>query len=316
MKKIIVVMVLFIFSPRLYAGETIEELIKSVCDSLVVPYVQPLATAFGTAIGSGLYRRAKTHKFLGFDLGLRIMYVSIPSASKTFDGKVLLFSVDPSDSSIDTSYIEVKDASTIFGPSSSTTILVGTDTIAIPPELPPGLNLPGLVFAVPQLSVGLFWGFEAMIRYIKFGFEGTDVDIVGLGLKNSMPLLKKLPCNISAQYWYQYFYLGDILSSTSWGVNLHLSKNLVLFAPYIGIGMENTSMHFEYEFEYDIPDSLDPLGIIPSTYSVDEHIEGENELRVVIGASFKLPFPFLFLNFDYNVGKYPSYTLGMGFSLR
>jgi len=305
------------FIPLLLAGTTysksIEELIKEMTEDLVTTYTQPLVTAFGTAMNCGLYNTASAHKTLGFDLGLKLMLVPIPAEAKTANYNKVLTFIRTSPTTYDTGFTEVT-GSTVFGDTHFTdTPHNPPDTICIPNELPGGVNLAVLPLIVPQLSVGIYKGNEVMIRYVSFTFEGTKISLLGLGLKqNFNALLPMLPIDLGVQFAYQSFKLGEILTSTNTNINLHASKSLSIpgigITPYVGVGLDNTNMRLKYDFEF-----IDPY---TGTFSqaVDVSVKGENSSRTVLGLRLKL---FVFtLNADYNIGKYPSFSIGSCISFR
>lgn len=284
--------------------------IKSIAEDLLPKYVDPLVTGFGTALGSGLYHSAQAHKPLGFDLGLRVMVVTIPAEAKSFNDSVLVYYLGKN-GALDSTKKSVKNIPTIFGKSEKKTIQLGPDSIAMPPELPPGLGISVLPLLLPQASIGLIQGSELLIRYIPFPFKGTNIRFFGLGLKqelNKIKGLERLPFNIALQGVYQKFQLGDF-SSTTTSFNLHTSRSFIIFAPYAGIGWENTKMKFSYTFKYSIP--RDPE---PKEKSINLSLTGKNDFRLVIGAAFK--FGLLILNGDYNFGRYKGVNFGTSISLR
>jgi len=70
--KIIKLLVFIIIIFSLLSAQEIDESliykVKSMSANLLQGYSQPLVTAFGTGMGTGLFHSAYTHDFLGFDL--------------------------------------------------------------------------------------------------------------------------------------------------------------------------------------------------------------------------------------------------------
>jgi hypothetical protein len=302
--KIISVLFLFVFVVGTFADNLLD-MIKKMNEDLLKGYTQSLITSFGTATGSGLYHTAATHKLLGFDIGVKAMWVTIPDAAKTFEARVLALS--PAG---DTTWV-TKTSATIFGEKGRDSVIAPSGYYPVIPALPGGLDLPGFPFAMPQLSVGLVKGVEIMVRYIPIPVQGADVQIFGAGLKlglNNLLNLKLLPVDVAVQGVYQVFNIGDIIKSSTFSVNVHASKTLVMITPYIGLGFEKTKMNFEYTFNYQIP------GQQPAQQDIKVAYIGENNFRAVAGISLKLAI--LLIHADYNLTKYPSFSGGLGFSLR
>jgi hypothetical protein len=65
-------------------GQSLEERLQQLAAKNAKNYVNPLVTAFGTAMNSGWYHTAQPHKLLGFDLGVKVMAVSFPKDQKSF----------------------------------------------------------------------------------------------------------------------------------------------------------------------------------------------------------------------------------------
>jgi hypothetical protein len=303
--KAIILSILFVFIAQGFSANLIE-MIKQMTEDNLKGYTQPLITSFGEATGSGLYHTAQTHKFLGFDLGLKAMWVPIPESAKTFVAKVLVLS----NNLAETTFIYDTTA-TIFGKSGQDPVSVLSGSIAIPSTFPGGLNLPGLPFLIPQVSIGLIKGTEVMFRYIPISFKEAKVQIFGAGLKiglNKLFNLKLLPVDVAVQTVYQVFNIGDIIKSSTFSSNIHASKTLLVVTPYFGIGYENTKMNFDYTFTYSLPNQ--PQTNVPIKLA----LTGENHFRAVIGMSLKLAI--LMIHADYNLTKYPSFNGGIGFSLR
>lgn len=256
------------------------ELVQEInTESLLETYTKPLVTSFGTAIGTGLYYRGCSHGILGFDVGIRVMYIPIPDEEGTAEYTI-------GDTTV--------EASTIFGPKEGTTIAEHS--------LPGGIDIPGIPFFIPEASVGLIKGMEVSARFMLIPFKGDNVFLVGVGLKYNLrdfPALGFLPIDFGIQGFYHYFTLGDIITANNLNLNLISSMNLPIpiigITPYLGIGLENTGMRFKYE-------------------EIDAEFEGDNYFRVVPGISVK--FSLINVNVDYNIGKYKAINAGLSFGLR
>ncbi len=315
------IIVSLLFSQTDY--EPLAEKIKKVSEDLLEGYTQPLITSFGTGISTGLFHSARSHGTLGFDIGVRAMYIQIPEFAKYFDAKVLTCSLANNQLYYDSLILD--SVSTIFGPKTRTTVPVSGNAVGIPPYIPAGFGVSGVPFVVPQLNVGLIFGSELMLRYVPFTYRGSRVDFLGMGLKqnlNSLPFMKAvpLPVDIAIGGAIQDFGIEDstghqIVNSHTWNLQLIVSKNLIAFEPMVGFGFEGTKVYFKYDFEYEIPDTLNPGHHITVTDEVDIELVAQNSYRAIMGFTFKLGI--FYLHYDYNlVPHYKTHNGIIGFSLR
>ncbi|MGQ9534214.1 MAG: DUF6588 family protein [bacterium] len=107
-------------------------------EGLLEGYTQPLITSFGTGISTGLFHTARSHKTLGFDIGVRVMYIQIPEFAKYFDAKVLTCSLSNNKLVYDSLILD--STSTIFGPKTRTDVPVSGNAVGIPPYIPGALT--------------------------------------------------------------------------------------------------------------------------------------------------------------------------------
>jgi len=256
--------------------------IEKIVGDHVENYMQPFATAFGTAINSGLYHTAKIHGLPGFDFGIRAMFVPIPEDAETYFAKLSA-----------TDSIEV---STVFGPKESES------------RFPPGLDIGGLPFAVFHFSVGLPMGTELNLRYLP-SFETNDdipkIELLGFGLSHSIDQYFPLPIpllpQLSAGFMYQTFKVEDLIESTHTAFSLRLSKSVPLLTVYLGAQFESSKMDLTFQAE----GIGDPI---------TKELEGENDIRYTGGFRFTI-FPLLGINADYSlVGEYSAINIGLNFS--
>lgn len=312
----------FLFAQEEYLP--LAERIKSVGERLLEGYSQPLITSFGTGVSTGLFTSARSHKTLGFDLGVRVMYIQVPEFARYFDGTVLVCSL--ANDSLVYNSLKIDSISTIFGPKNETTVPVSGNAVGIPPFIPGGFNLSGVPLALPHLNLGLFMGSELMLRYLPFTFKGSRVSFLGYGIKqhiNGLPFMKSvpLPVDIGLGFALQYFAIQDsldytIVSSQTWNLQLVISKNLVAFEPMVGFGLEGTRVYFKYDFEYEIPDPAGAPGDrIKMKDKVDVEITAQNNYRAILG--FTLRLGIFYLHYDYNLlTHYNTHDLGLGLTFR
>ncbi|MFH1612632.1 MAG: DUF6588 family protein [bacterium] len=282
--KIKIMFLMFILGITLLYSESPEDLIKKTSEEYISGYLTPFVTALGVNMGSGLFHTAKVHGILGFDLGLKGMILLVPEEAKTFEIQV-------------PGLTEKVKVSTILGSSEEKNV----DGIIFPG----GANISIIPFVIPQASIGVFKGLEVMGRYMTIPIEESNFTVLGIGVKYELStLIPFCPVNISTQLAYQTLNLADVLKCKTINVNMHVSKNLILFTPYVGIGIDNTKADISYVYKQGTSQAK----------SASVAIEGENKMRLIIGASFNILF--ININADYNIGKYPCVSLGSSFSFR
>lgn len=319
MKKTIVLCSLLALAATGLALNPIE-LIEGVNGDLLEEYSRPLVESYGVAMGTAWYHSGRSHKFLGFDIGARFMFINIPASARTFTARVKACSVNTGTGAIDTFYVDVEGAATIFGEGGSTPVTVpGEYAVAIPPQLPGGLNVTWMPFLVPQASLGLPFGLEVTGRYVPWPFQGTTVQFLGIGVKEEITHWVKLPVHISIQGFYQTLKVGDAVNSTTWGGNIHLGRSLLLFAPYAGIGFDKTTTDITYTFTGTFPTGIGPGGIETEEVEVpiDATYDQPMNIRATLGVALK--FGLVIVNADYNYNLTTGYhaaSLGLGIGMR
>ncbi len=287
--------------------------IKQASEEILKSYTQPLINSFGILTNTSLFHTAYTHRLLGFDLSLKLSYSPIPHKARFFSDSVLACSLK-SDDSLTYFYVYVESAATIFGPTGKTRVPVPGNGVAIPKELPGGLNLPGVPFLIPQLNVGLFLGSELMVRYIPVPFKGTRVEIYGVGLKenlNAFGPLRSLPLGIAIGTAYQVFNIGDVVKGSNISIHSLLSKRILFLEPVVGIGYEMTKVNFNYQFQYKIPT---PTGEREEKKDVKVSFKGENKFRIHLGCALRAGLTFFYLS--YENALYDAFSLTGGINFR
>lgn len=280
------IFLLYIFSfNNLYGQVKFEELIEKVPKDNINGYFNPFAKAFNSAINSGLYHTASTHRTGGFDVTIKGMVVFLPDDAKTFLSE------------------KNQSWSTIFGPARSSSLPLENLN-------PGGLDIKRIPIAVPQASVGVGDYFEIMARFLKFNLgDYGDVSLYGIGLKHNLKrYFLKLPGlpNLSVQGVYQMFKVGDIVDSKSWALNAHISQNLLLMTLYGGAGLESMTIDLNYKVNNPgSPFDGNNVSVVMKEY---------NSPRLVGGIMVK--FGLLNLNLEVNLAKYRTISGGVGITFR
>ena len=286
--------------------------------SLIEAYIGPLGKSLGTALNNGWYNTAKPHSLGGFDITITANIVMVPANAKTFN-------------------ISESNGGTFTG-GETPTILGNGDGVSAsynaPPlpatssDMPKGLNIPIIPLPMLQAGVGLIKGTELDFRYmpeLKIGSAGK-VGLFGIGLKHDilqwLPIVDKIPIDLSIQAGYTKLSSEielidptatispqanlDVSATT---VNLILSKKLLMFTPYLGVGYNSTKTTFNVEGNYNVAGL--PIDVSDLT-KID--FENKNNFRANIGFRFNIAV--LALQANYTFSEYPTATLGAGISLR
>jgi hypothetical protein len=307
------------------AAQNPVQLISQVGSDLLKDYTRPLVESYGVAMGSGLYQSAKAHKFLGFDVGVRFMLITIPDDARTFTARVKACSLNTTLHKIDTFEVIVEGAATIFGERGLDSSWIPAGAIGIPPALPGGLGVNRMPFLLPQASVGLpVPGMELTVRYIPWPFKGTTVQFLGFGLTEELTAiggLKKLPFDFALMGFYQKFTIGSEMAATTIGGNARISAGILMLTPYAGFGVDKTDVRFDYDFTFNAP-GIDPgppprLTTTPTTIPVVFSYGSGWNARATFGLTLKLLL--LQLNADYNrslTSGYDALNFGLALALR
>ncbi len=342
------------FTNRANAVDFQEELKKLAQDN-AVGYVGPFATAFGTAMNSGLYHTAKPHGILGFDISAKISLVQVNDEDLSYmfvvPGQIPIPEDYFNPGSNDTLWLNGnniwtdRETPTMFGVDTGRTLFAdGADaeliaamqaagysdaeiTIArgspqwqnaldqIPSlETIPGTGVDMVPLILPQVSVGLPFKTEVLVRFIPEIDAGDfgKVKFLGLGVKHSISQWIPVPLlglDITGQYATQKLTAGPIESNNT-AFNLQFSRRfgfmLLSLTPYAGIGMESSDIKVDY--------TVDDPGNPYHGQHVAFDLEGNNTSRITAGARLQLTL--ITVNADINIGEYTAYSVGVGLTLR
>lgn len=281
--------------------------------SLIEAYVSPLGYSLGAALNNGWYNTAKPHKLGGFDVTITANIVMIPEEAKSFN-------------------ISKSNGNTFSG-GETPTVLGNGDGAKIDyqgnlNEMPKGINIPIVPLPMLQAGVGLIKGTEIDIRYmpeLKISSIGK-VGLFGIGLKHDvlqwLPIVDKIPIDLSIQAGYTNLTTEIMLSEpnldteattnldiSATTINLILSKKLLMFTPYVGLGYNSIKTAFNIDGDYNIAG----LNIDIAELTKIE-FESKNNFRANIGFRFNVTV--IALQANYTFSEYPTATLGVGISLR
>ena len=182
----------------------------------------------------------------------------------------------------------------------------------------PGIfeELPALPLMAPQMSLGTIYGTQLVLRFfpsVEIDPQMGDISFFGFGLMHNPKayLTIPVPIDVSLSFFTQKLELGNYITASSWALGANFSKQfgfrLLNITPYAGLMLEGSKMNFAYDFII----GNNPVTGDPMVQEIDFDVEGENNIRLTLGTSFRLGV--LNINADYNIAKYPSITAGFGF---
>ena len=281
--------------------------------SILKEYIKPLSNGIAAGLSNGWFNTAKPHKFGGFDFTITGNIVLIPKEVKTFNindvgGGTFSGGTTP----------------TIVGNTNPAEIAYNNTTMS----MPSGLNIPFAPIPIIQAGIGLIKKTEINIRYIpniKNGNVGK-IGLYGIGFKHDLlqwiPIVSKLPIDLALQAGYtklnSTLSLSDVLLDTKTEANLEieattiniiLSKKLLMFTPYLGVGYNSFKTSLNIDTDYSIGALT-----INSAELTNMTIESNNAIRANIGFRFNITI--LALQANYTISDYPTATIGAGISLR
>lgn len=328
MKKTLLGFLLIVLVSGLFAG--VQEKLEKFGEDNGIVYVKPLVTAFGTTMNTGLFNTAKVLKPFTFGLNVNMMAAFVPKEDKTFlPTRPELFITNPNTGEDVYLYEEpTEESATVFG-DEGIMIAHNSDLDDIPGmqssaseidiQMPNGANLPAVPFLMPQFNLGLPYGNEIMIRgfpKLEINKDIGDLGFWGFGLKHSVDqYIPLIPIDIAIQAAFQNLYVGDILTFTNFNANLEVSKKLLMWTLYTGVGYDKTNVSADYTYEYTtLVEDGNSGEFVPETseQQIKFDVEGENEIRATAG--FRFSVLLLKLYADYTISKYSVFNAGIGVS--
>ncbi len=182
--------------------------------------------------------------------------------------------------------------------------------------LPPGIGLPALPLAMPQISLGLPMGIELTVR----GFPEAEIEDIGtfsmyggglrLNIDQFIPI-PLFPVDITASAFYSQMSIGDLIESSNTSIGLQVGKSISLLFFGVGLYADAAFESSALSIGYDVDPSF---GIEGDRIQFD--METDPGLRV--GAGLHLTFiPLTYVNV--HVSSTPTnqvITAGLGITLR
>ena len=317
MKKILGLVILISITLNTYSQQIVPTNAATDAKALIEAYISPLGNSLAAGLNNGWYNTARPHKLGGFDLTFTANFVLINDEVKTFN----------IDDVVEGNYFSGQSTPTILGSSDANADVDIDGTTVF--KMPNGLDIPTIPVPVLQVGIGLIKGTEIDIRYVpetKFGKAG-QVSILGFGIKHDLlqwlPIVDKIPVDLAIQAGYTkvdtdielidangYVDPGIAnldLSATT--VNLILSKKLLMFTPYVGVGYNSNTTVFNVENKFHIGNQWIPVADL-----IEYEFSSNNNFRTNIGFRFNIAV--IALQANYTFSEYPTATLGIGISVR
>lgn len=293
MKRSVLLLALIIFTSGVVYCQ-IEDRFTQITGTNAVEYVRPFVTSLGSAVNSNGYYSADIPSMFTFSVSFRGMYILIPESQKSFT---------PDLSAI--GYQAYKETATIYGEKGAA--YAGPDGYVV---MPPGINQSGIPIAYPQVGVS-FLGTEVILRYlppVKIA-DNNDLNIFGIGVAHTVSrYIPLFPVDVAVQLLYNSMKIEQIMKMNNLAFNVHMSKTLGVFTPYIGLQYEKTTLDLNYTIKGD-PQSGDPALRTDTNISVSTN--GDNKFRATVGASLKLVV--LVLNADVGFSSQTIFAGGVTF---
>jgi hypothetical protein len=348
MKLNILLFVTILITYTVYPQGSLQSTLQGLSQDAATSYVGPIVSAFGADLNSGWVHRVPKAKIFGIDIefGIVAMGTFFSDNNKTFSTSgTFRFNRDEATQLVQgmNTTQQVKDSlvnkiiqqtftvgisgPTIVGSKQDSvkvafhgaTVSAYGQTYTIPIKTIPTKvtgyleNLPAFPLGAPQLTIGTFYGTSIALRYvpsISMGNKYGDFSYFGIGVQHNpaMWIPFPIPLDVSVGLFTQSMKLGTIFQSSSTTFGIYGSRTFgpgaINVTPYAGFSYESSSADVAYDFVVDTPTG-------PSTQHVTFNLKGENSVRFMLGAAFKLAV--LNINIDYNIAKYNVVSAGFGF---
>ena len=313
---------------------------KADANRLLASYISPALNAISNGTNTGWYTTAKTHKPLGFDLGVSLSAVFVPSSDNYFTPSL-------TNTTFNNTTNPGAGAPTVFGPKDLTRYTSSYDPDGNGPlasqsisfDGPEGLDLSknvgfgAMLVPILQVGIGTIKNTDLKIRYVpEIKKESSGIKMFGIAVMHSpsqyMGKLKEMPFDLAVLASYNSVSANSSLVSTtsvvsndgnlnmkfsSWTIQALISKKLSVLTLYAaaGYGSVNSTADITGTFTFNAnQEGSSPISVTnPLAMSVDN-----SGARLTGGLRVKLgPF---YVNGDYTLQKYNTLTVGTGLAIR
>ncbi len=292
--------------PSMLAAQDLGEQLKQMAKVNAERYVTPLMNGWGVALNSGIYHTADVHSILGFDVHLKLTGSLIEDSDKKYMFLTPDYPGYIRNDAGPTGYPGEVEANSVVGDKATKEIRANNGSLL--GTIPGGLDIPTTPLIVPQVSIGLPFGFEVVGRFFpttKIGDVGK-VNLLGFGLRHDIDqYIPLLPLDVAVHFFTQKLSYEDgsgtkLLEASGTAYGVEVSKHLLLLTVYAGFQLESSSVK-----------------VGPYTFNgtpVEFTVDGNTSSRLLVGARISLVF--LNIHADYNMGTTNAFALGVGISFR
>lgn len=285
----------------LFAGSTlyaqIEENLKLYSESNAEGYIKPIVDCLGVNMNRGWYHSAKIPKMgFRFRFGLVGMIAPFMNKDKTFTAQTEA-NFKPQTTAEAATVAGSTERVEVNGTGGTTFAFLG------------GLDMTGVAFVAPQLSVGYIMGTEATLRLFDTAWLGNmgdteigDISLFGIGVRHNInQYIPLCPVDIAAGLFYQSISVSnDFIKFTNYHIGVQVSKGLGPILLYGGLGYDNSKATVEWEYKGELGE-----------YALNVEIAGDNGIEATTGLGFNLLI--LHLNADISFGTRLAYSVGLHF---
>jgi hypothetical protein len=347
LKKILVV--LLMSAPCVMHAQSEAEIVeflsagKQDASKLMGAYLNPMVEAFSYGFNGGWYHTAKAHNTLGFDFGVALNGVFIPSSKNHFTPSSLglqnTILVDPTSGK----------APTVVGPDESTTYQSTIDITGdgIPDQSlmfdgPPGVDfqenfkISGAVAPTAQLGIGFYKNTYIKISWMpEVKTSDSKVKLLGFGVlhdvKQHIPGIRTVPFDLSMLVAFTNIKGSTLVegefdkpqndarpqlmdySMDAWLFQALISKKISVVTFYGGIGYNTIKTSSDLTGSYIIVDDASGNNDLILKDPVSLSFKNKS-LRVTAGVRFK--FGPIYLTGDYSIQEYNTLSVGLGVAVR
>ncbi len=281
-------------------------------------YVSPLLSGWGSGLNSALYHSADLHDVLGFDIGVKAMYLPWKDEDKTYEFQMPGIIVTPLRTlNAGTDYPATVKAQSVAGDSKATAVYssaaTGSQQIF---QIPGGVGVPGTVLFAPQASIGLPFGLEVNARFLPtMKLNVGKANFLGFGVRYSIDQwIPFCPVDIAVHFMTQKFNFKDssnnnLISASATAYGIEVSKSLLFLTLYGGFQLENA------KFTVGPYDAVFIAGSQQITAHVNAFdVESPNKSRVTVGV--RLLLAVINVHAEYAIAKTPMFAAGLGITFR
>jgi hypothetical protein len=296
---------------------------------LIQAYLDPAIEGLSYGFNGGWYSSAKTHKTFGFDFGVGIHAVFIPTSYNYFDPRKLNLQSVTGFSSTASNGL----APAISGPGDATTYTVGNSTTFPGPkgvDFKENIKMNGVLAPTAQLSLGIYKNTDLKLRYLpEITSNDTKIRAFGVGvmhdIKQHIQGISILPFDLSVLVAYTHINGSTSLENTfakpttdqrhqemvykldGWLYQALISKKIAVVTFFGGIGYSMAKTNANVLGSYVIPQ----IGTYKDPVALDFK---NNSFRV--SAGMRLNLGPVYLSGEYSLQEYNMLSIGLGVSVR